>query len=154
MSSFSVGSFRFDVLSHERIAVGGGVRERFVVDLFHLDQPLSWHPNQSGRDDFSGIPNRQTFEWVGRESLDVYENRGTEAKPRMVKVGTKRGADYRTRFFTSLIHHAEKAQVAAQAGKRIGEVRDAEMVKAAFAVPVDLKALSLDEAATRLTRAE
>lgn len=142
--AFTVNDFSFDILSHERVLADGGVRERFTIDAFHLGQPLDWHPNQQGAEDFPGIPNRQVFEWVGREVLPVHDAAGNP-------VGTKRGADFRTRFWPSIVHHAEKVLAAQAGGKRLGEVADAEVQKRAFTEPVDLKARSLDEAVESLT---
>ena len=151
---FDIGDFGFDVIAHERKQNGTQIREQFTIDLFYQGQPLSWHPHETGRDDFPGIPNRQVIEWVGQESVDVYENKGTEEKPDFQKVGTKRGADYRTRFWPSLMHQAEKCLVAELGGKRKGEVTDTELAKAAFTEPVELKTRSLEEAAEVLTARE
>lgn len=138
-----IGDYSFDVMSHETVKAAGSIVERFVVDAFYQGKPLNWHPNQKNADDFPGIPNRQVFEWVGRESVDVYDDLGQ-------KTGTKRGADYRSGFFRTLMLKAEKARVAAEGKKTIGDVSDAELQKAAFTAPVDAKALTLDRAGDAL----
>lgn len=142
-----IGDYSFDVLSHQTVKANGGVTERFVVDAYYQGKPLPWHPNQKNADDFPGLPNRQIFEWVGRESRDVYNDLGQ-------KVGTKRGANFGTDgdsgFFSILMLKAEKAHVASESKKAIGEVTDAELVKATFVAPVDLKALPLDRAGSAL----
>lgn len=156
---FAIGDFSFDVTAHEQVKADGGIRERFTVGLYFQGKPLSWHPNQKGADDFPGSPHLQVIEWVGRESVAVYNDSGK-------LTGTKRGADFRTRFWTTLMHLAEKALIAQQSGKTKAEVTDAEMQKQAFVAPIDLAAKSrdaegkvteersLEEAVAKLTKAD
>lgn len=143
--SFVIGDYGFDIISHETLKANGGITERFVIDGYYQDKPLNWHPN-SDNHDFPDMPHRQIFDFIGKESVDVYENRGTEDKPDMVKVGTKRGADYRSNLWTILMLKAEKAQIASQGKRVIGQIADAELTKAAFVEPVDLKAIPLEQA--------
>ena len=135
-----MGSYTFDITGHERVVADGVVRERFTVALYLSGQPQPWHPGDSDS-------NVEVHEWVGLEAVDVYDDAGQ-------KVGTKRGADYRSRFWPSLLYWADKAVTASKSGKRISEVADSEMTRTRMnREPVDLKALPLDEAATELTRA-
>ena len=132
---FNVGSYTFDITGHERIAADGVVREQFAVALYQSGQPQPWHPGDSDS-------NVEVHEWVGRLSVPTADG------------GTKRGADYRSRFWPSLLYWADKAVAASKSGKRISEVADSEMTRTRMnREPVDLKALSLDEAAAELTRA-
>jgi hypothetical protein len=143
---YTVGAYEFDITGHERIVTNGVVRERFTVALFLNGQPQPWHPGDS-------TSNVEVHEWVGREVVDVYEDRGAQTSPRYVKVGTKRGADFRTRFWPSLLYWADKARAAQTSGKRIGQVADAEITRTRISrEPVDLNARTLDEAATELSR--
>lgn len=137
-----IGDYSFDVISHETRKANGGIKERFVVDAFYQGKPLNWHPNSESHD-FPGIPNRQIFEWIGRESVDVYNEAGR-------KVGTKRGADFRTRFWPTLMLKAEKALIASQGERTIAQISDAELQKAAFVDPVDLKAKTIEQATDSL----
>lgn len=150
MASFTLGDFLFDIIDHERTVADGVVRERFVVDAFYQDAPLDWHPNQKDSEDFPGLPNRTNYEFVGREVMDIYENQGTEEEPVYVKVGTKRGADFRSRFWPNLLHHARKVIVATVEAKTITEVTDDEIDKTPYIEPLDLRIRPTDQAADAL----
>ena len=140
MASFTIGDFRFDVVSHERVIVGEMVEERFVIDAFFQDQPFDWNPG--GRPDYPGMPQRENWKFVGKLSQDVYDANG-------VKIGTKRGADFRSSFFRELMRRVDKAQVAQQQGKRISQVTNADL-QGLTPPPINLTTKSLDAAVTFL----
>lgn len=131
MASFTLGDFRFDVFSYERVNVGGMVEERFVIDAFFQEKPLLWN----------GRSHREDWKFVGKLVQDVLNNRGE-------KVGTKRGADIRSSFFRSIYQRA----LAVQRGVRTGRISDAEVESATGALRDSLKSRTIDEAITELTR--
>lgn len=133
MASFAIGDFTFDIISHERVIIGATVEERFVVEASHLGQPLAWSSDRRGS-------NRELFKFVGKLVVDVYDDLG-------VKVGTKRGADFRSSLHRTLFQRAE----AFRTGVRMGRVADAVVAAATSTLRDALKTRSLDEAVEELT---
>ena len=150
-----IGDFSFEVLAHATVIQrngrhitdmlgrprnlgAGGVLEQFDVRVFYQGEPLPW-----GALDFPAEPHREIFEFYGQESVDVYDDKGEKA-------GTKRGADFRTRFWPSLVNCAEKALAARTLGKPLKDVLDSDFDKVLLVEPVELKTVSIDEAAARL----
>lgn len=143
MTRHTVGSFGFEVLRHETVQDGDNIKERFLVALYRNSQPFPWHPNDSHD---GPTANQEWFEWIGKASIDVYDEDGN-------RVGTKRGADYRTRFWPQLLYWADKAVASQARSKRIGELADSEITRTRMTQePVDLKSRTLNEAAQELTR--
>ena len=157
MASFTVALWRFDVLSHVRVRGEnfprpdpGAISEWFEIDVFDAATglPFDLYPNHNPHP-HPDRPNRLTISWVGREVVDVYNDLG-------VKTGTKRGADFRSRFWPSVIRRCAKARLATRIGQTISDVDSAVIDSAPpalqrlsagdFTLPQDLKAGSLDAA--------
>ena len=163
MASVTIGDFRFDVISHERVIIGASVEERFVIAHFFQGQPQQI----SNPPDFPDHPNWEKWKFVGKVSQDVYapfnaasaeggvqltevEAKRREDRGQLVvyeKVGTKRGADIRSTFHWKIYQRA----LAAQRGVRMGTLDDAEIELATRDAKADLKTRSLDEAVVALT---
>ena len=149
MKSFTIGNIRLDILNHVRVmgedfptSSLGYISEWFEIDCFENDKPLNLYPNQDPHPHPDAI-NRLIIGWVGRESIDVYANVGTEESPDFQKVGTKRGADFRTRFFSSVMYRLQKAIDAQTNGQTIKEVVTPTVQ---FTQPIDLKQFTIDDA--------
>lgn len=159
---FSIGDFGFEVISHETVTRGEMVEERFVIAHYYQGKPLQ----VSNSPDFKDNPHWEKWKFVGKLSQDVYApfnargeqitdeqariEQAAERKVTYQKVGTKRGADFRTRFFPIIYQRS----VAAQRGVRMGTVDDAEVATATSAVKADLASRTLDGAITRLTQTD
>lgn len=143
MTRHAIGSFEFEVLRHETVVNGEIIKERFLVALFRNGLPLAWHPHDAHD---GPAANQEWFEWVGRVLVDVRDEDGNV-------VGAKRGADFRTRFWPTLVHFAEKARVSNEAKKPYRDITDAELqVPLLKREPVSLKSRSLDDAAAELAK--
>lgn len=209
MRSFTIGDFRFDVISHDRVIIGEPpaagesdlrtVEDRFVIDAFFQGQPLNWHPNQTGADDFPGIPNRTIYfftgplvvpvyqvfvdaddpmlaavnraqypnlltpQWQGLQPIDRWQDApqiedGDGMRPIVVYrlSRTKRGADFRGRFWRNLMFCAGRARLAGRLGRAIGDVTaadidrpnnpDRQATRGTFVEPLNLRTMSIGEA--------
>lgn len=161
MPSFIVGPYRIDLFNHVRVRGEdfprpdpGAISEWFEADVFLNGLPLDLYPNQSPHP-HPATPNRLTIGFVGREVVPVYADDGSG------QIGTKRGADFRTRFWPIVARRLAKAQLAASLGATIGNLDEAAIASAPSAVlrllrgdftrPQDLKAQTLDAAVETLT---
>lgn len=115
-----MGLYNFTILSRTTSTVGGLQRDRFVIDALYNGQPLNWHPNQTGADDYPGISNRTNFDWIASG-----------------------GSDFRSRFWKILLRRARKARAAQVQGKKVSDVQDSEVETAVIADPVNLSLVSL-----------
>jgi len=164
MTRHVIGDFEFEILREQRFErrVGdppivdmigrprpdipeGDALHQFDIRRYHKGQPL---PHEER--DFPAEPHREIFEWSGRIAVDVYE----EQAGRAVRVGTKRGADFRSRFWPTLLMLADKAVYASASGRSIGDIEPTEPFPHTRMTrePVDLKSRTLEEAAAELTR--
>lgn len=138
MRSFTIDNYRFDVISHERVIIGEGdtavIEECFVVECYLNNVPLPWS------NDYPSIRQRENFKFVGKLSQDVYNDAG-------VKVGTKRGADFRSNFHRVLYRKAEAVRL----GTRMGQVLTSRVETRTSVLRGTLKARSLDDAVVELT---
>ena len=157
-----------DILNRPRQLGRGGILEQFDVRAFHQGQPLAWG-SRGQHADFPDEQHREIIEWVGREVVDVRaafdaEVGGNELTPEQAadriehglpvftrKVGTKRGADFRTRFFRNLMTSLRKAHAARTLGKTVSEVTDEEYDRSEFTEPVTLRGETVDSAVEILT---
>lgn len=155
MRSFNLGPVRIDVMAHTRVMGEdfprpdpGAIAEAFQLEVFHA---LTGEPIDLGE----GHGNALTEVWVGREVVDVYDDAGLN------KIGTKRGADFRTRFWPEVRHRVAKYMTAREMGVTIREVRDSDFTdgRRGLAIaalrqagnPSDLKAHDVDGAIQSLT---
>ena len=120
MRSFEVGAYRIDILSHVRVMGEdfprpdpGAISEWFQADIFKDGLPLDLYPNQVPHP-HPTTPNHLTIGWVGRESVPIAG-------------GTKVGADFRSRFWLSVMLRILKADGAANQGVRIGQLADSDL---------------------------
>ena len=165
MRTHVIGPYSITVSAHWRERTDDGmVKETFVVDASRDGEPIDFWPNDPKH---PGIVNRETFCWVGRESIPITEA-FDEATGRVLtsaekfqrrlsgqpiphrSAGTKRGADFRGDFFEIVLRRIQKAEAAARADKRIGDVTDDKIEAMPGQRPLDLRALSIDEAADEL----
>lgn len=159
---YEAAEFKLEIVSHGRWVKDGFITEEFIIDAFNQDgSPLDWHPNQDGVEDFLGIKNRVRYQFIGKESIPVVQafKDGffiTEAEATKLRrkgevveyrvVGTKRGADFRTNFWTNLVYRARKAIAASTGGKTIKDVVNTEVSRQPFVEPENLKELGIEEA--------
>lgn len=150
--SFTLGKYRLDVVSHSRVfnpsREENTVAEAFEVDLYDISnptrpEPFDWYPNTSPHP-HPERRQRQTFYWYGKQFQDVYDDLG-------VLVGSKRGADFRTRFFPSIISRIEKAEAASRVGISVKEVKEEDILKSDLSEPVDMRRMALNIAVESLT---
>lgn len=161
MKTFTIGDLEIDVRRHVRVdgskfprPGADSVADYFIVTARWQGNPIDFYPNQ-------GRPiDPLAFGFVGKKMLTIYQNVGTEETPVMVPVGTKRGADFRRRFFRIVARRLGKAVLARQLGKTVGQVTEADIAAAAtrlrnvlrgnFTNPVDLMQFDLDGACRHL----
>ena len=142
----------------------GTIIEWFEVGAFRDGEPVDFWPNDSVH---PGVVNRETFCWVGRESIPITEafeestgrvltsaekfQRRLNGQPIPHRpAGTKRGADFRGDFFAVILRRIQKAEAATRANKRISEVTDDEIEAMPAQKPPNLQSLSIDEAVDEL----
>ncbi len=153
--TFNVGganNLTVQVRRHKRQYLPDGVHliEWFLLACAFNGTPIDMFPGEDKPIDY------EAFGFKGKISQDVYENQGTVEAPVWVKIGTKRGADFRSRFFKQVVPRAARAFRAGQLGKTIGQLTPADISGAAtnlrnactgnFPDPTDLKAMTLDDA--------
>lgn len=158
MRTFAIGQLEIDILHHVRVDGArfptpdpDSVGEYFIIGARWQGQPIDFYPNEGGRFD------PLSFGFVGKKALPVFENQGTEDAPVMIQTGTKRGADFRSRFFPLLARRLAKAILAQQLGRRIGELTAADeagagivvrrLLRNGFVQPVDMRLMTIDGAA-------
>ena len=161
MKTFSIGQLDIDIVRHVRVDGSrfptpdpGSLGDYFIVDARWQGNSIDFYPNEGRRVD------PLAFGFIGRKVVPVHANTGTEEEPAWTQVGTKRGGDFRSRFFRTVARRLAKAVVARQLNKRVGEVTDADLRAASvairrlaagtFADPVDLKTFALDDACRHL----
>lgn len=127
MRAFTIGDFRFEVLSYSEEGEGASLVRWFIVDAFYQNQPLSWHPNQTGKDDFPGTPNRTRIGFTGK------------------------GGEFRPHIFRTLMRAARKAEAAQRTRRTISDVRERDVDTSAYIEPLDLTTRSISEATSVLT---
>lgn len=175
MRTFTLGQLEIDILRHVRVdgsrfptSDPTAIADYFVVEARWQGAAIDFYPNQ-------GRPHEPlAFGFVGRKSIPVYEpydpttdaaldtatassRRNSGGAIAYRQVGTKRGGDFRTRFFRLVAYRLGKALLAQQLGKTISEVTSADEAGAGDAVrrlligdfpePAGLKQLSIDDAA-------
>lgn len=155
MRSFTIGDVQLDVVSSGRTfnpgRFQGGVSEWFEIDAWKLNRggriqgPLDWYPNTNPHP-HPDAPQRMVFIWTGKQAQPVYENQGTEESPNWVQVGMKRGGDFRSRYWKSIVRRLRKAQAAERLGIVVGQVLDADIDTSAFTEPVNLRTSTLNDA--------
>lgn len=127
--AFIFGDYQVSITSHETVTKGNTVEERFIIDAFYQGLPFNWN----------GDSNRETFIFSGKSSQDIYDDNGS-------LVGTKRGADIRSRFFPIVLRRF----IAAQQGVRMGQVDSTLIDGPTTALVARLKGLSLSSAIEEL----
>lgn len=164
MKTFTVGQLEIDVLQHRRVDGSRFPRPSpdYIADYFLINArwqgvAIDFYPNQ-------GRPvDPLAFGFIGRKVVPVHTLvSGSDETGDAVyqQTGTKRGGDFRSRFFRVVVRRAAKAVRARQLGKRIGEVTEADIASAGvvlrraltgdFNDPENLKLLDIDNAAKAL----
>ncbi len=162
MASFSLANLRLDILSHVRVRGEdfprpdpGAISDWFEIDVFTAaGAPVDLYPNQTPHP-HPEAKNRLTIGWVGREAVPVFFGD--------LQVGTKRGGDFRSRFWRAIARRVAKAQLAARRGIALREVTEGHISQAPAALrgllagdiaePLDLRAADIDAAVVALTGA-
>jgi hypothetical protein len=164
MKTFTIGQdLEIDIRRHVR--VDGSrfpvpspdyVADYFIITARWQGQNIDFYPNEGKPVDPLAVG------WVGKKVLLVYENQGTETNPVWVEVGTKRGADFRTRMWKMFAYRLGKAVLARQLVKTVGQVTQADVdattpnsrlgraLRGTFVDPVDLTQFNLDDACRHL----
>lgn len=153
MRSFILGPVRVEILSHTRVMgedfprpAPGYIAEAFQIGVYNS---ITGEEVDLGE----GHGHYLTEVWIGREVIDVYSDTGS-------LIGTKRGADFRTRFWPEVRRRIAKHL----AGKEVGGLKNVTnevledprrsiMVAAlrAAEAPNDLNVLTLTGAIQSLT---
>lgn len=122
MASFTVGQLQIDVIDHVRVRGEkfpqpdpGAIGEYFTIVAHYQGQPIDFYPNQPK----DGA--RLVFGFSGREVVPIQVG------------GTKRGADFRTRFFRLAARRCMKAVFAARDGVTISAITDTRIGTASLA---------------------
>ena len=145
-----VEGVRIVVVSHTRSAPTPGViSERFEIDLFNADDTPLNIINDPGKP-----ANRLEIIWIGAETVPVYNELE-------VQIGTKRGADFRTRFWPTIFRVIGKRLLARDLGKAIGAITPADiaaatgntgaLARAEAVAPLALNAHTIDKSIELLT---
>lgn len=148
MRSFTVGSYRLDFVTHSRVfgehfprPTANAVAECFEVDCYDVSgrrpEPFDWYPNAKPHP-HPERPQRMTFYWAGEQFHPTTS-------------GGKRGADFRTRLFPTILQRIRKAEAALRLGVPIGDVPADALDKRPIDEPLDLRGKALNEAVLDLT---